>query len=85
MVALPLREEKKEALAANSRLDEDLLLQAIANRVSQQLARALGWFMKGGEPYRMKVNRAASILNRQKMIRDRRGACGDKSNREIRT
>jgi hypothetical protein len=77
VVARPLSEESRQALAASSRRDEDQLLKAIAENpgASQnKLAIALGWLMGTGEPYRMKVSRAAQTLKRQKMISDHRGA-----------
>jgi hypothetical protein len=77
VVALHLSEESRQAMAASSRRDEDLLLKAIAENQSASpniLARLLGWFMKDGAPYRMKVNRAANALKKQKMICHRRDA-----------
>jgi len=77
VIAWPLSEESKQALAASSRRDEDQLLKAIAENpgASQnKLATALGWYMGNKEPYRMKVSRAANNLKKQKMIRDHRGA-----------
>ncbi len=77
VVARPLSEENRLELAATSRRDEDQLLKAIAENpgASQnKLATALDWYMKNGEPYRMKVSRAAGTLKKQKMICDHRDA-----------
>jgi hypothetical protein len=77
VVARPLSEESKEAMAASSRRDEDQLLKAIAENAGaspNKLAAALGWHMRNGEPYRMKVKRSAHNLMNQKMIRNLRDA-----------
>jgi hypothetical protein len=77
VVAQPLSEEGRQAMASSSRRDEDRLLKAIAENPSaspNKLAAALGWSRKNGDPYRMKVKRAAQTLKKQKLICDRRDA-----------
>jgi AAA domain len=62
-------EEREQAQAARS--DEDTLLFALhtnADRSIADLARACGWLLQTGEPYKSKVQKLLDRLSRQKLV-----------------
>jgi hypothetical protein len=71
VIAKPISEADKQQKAATTRRQEDLLLRAIEKHPGaslRDLATALGW----GHP--QKVQRAAEVLEKEKLIRKHRGA-----------
>jgi AAA domain/Primase C terminal 2 (PriCT-2) len=88
VVAAALSEEGLRELSANSRNDEDRALMSIADnpRLTQRdRARELGWLMRNGEPYQMRVKRAERSLEKGKLIaKDRDGwELTDRGKKEI--
>jgi hypothetical protein len=77
VLASPLDEAARQAMAASGRRDEDLVLRAIETNPgasSSKLAEALGWAMRDGKPYAVKVRRACERLAQAGMImKERRG------------
>jgi hypothetical protein len=75
VIAQYLSEEHQQALADVARGNDDRLLAEIGRnpQASQaQLATALGWFMKSGEPYKTMVRRGIASLQRQGLIKPER-------------
>jgi hypothetical protein len=78
VVAFPLSDVGREEKAKVQRYKEDELLVALAdpaNRSASQadLARALGWFMNDGQPYKMQVGRILKVLEKDKLVEKERG------------
>lgn len=76
VMARHLSEGALEAIADAARADENRLLEAIKARPDASLAdlaRALGWTLKGGEPHKMKVTRMRNKLVKEKLLRMERG------------
>jgi hypothetical protein len=75
VVASPLSEIGRQELEAVARSDEDVVLGAIAAspKASQaDLAKNLGWFRPGGEPYKTRVARAITRLRDFKLVNTER-------------
>jgi hypothetical protein len=75
VVAQPLSEEGLRDINASSRADEDLVLISIGDHPSltqRERADRLGWAMRNGEPYQMRVQRAETGLQKAKLIRKSR-------------
>jgi AAA domain len=69
VVSVSEAEAREQAQAMRS--DEDTLLFALhtnADRSIADLARACGWFMEKGEPYKSKAQRLLDKLHRQKLV-----------------
>ena len=65
VIAEPIDEAGRAAVAAAGRRDEDVVLRAIEAQPgasSNELAKAIGWQMRDGRPYGIKVRRAAERL-----------------------
>jgi len=65
VVALPLSDEGLRDMSAVRRADEDRVLLSIYENPrlpSRERARELGWFMRSGDPYHMRVARAEKAL-----------------------
>jgi AAA domain len=77
VIAQYLTEEHQQALASVARSNDDKLLAEIARnpQASQaELATALGWFMKNGDPYKTMVRRGITNLEKHKLVKpDRDG------------
>jgi hypothetical protein len=77
VIAQPLSDEGLKDIKAQTRKDEDQVLLSIEARPrlsSRDRARELGWSMKDGEPYHMRVLRAERALEKAGLIsRDRDG------------
>lgn len=77
VMATPMDEAGREALAATERRDEDQVLRAIDKHPgasSNELARGLDWKMRDGKPYGVRVRRAAEKLAGDGLILKHRGA-----------
>src|SRR6516162_3522801 len=71
VVALSLTDEGLRDMSAGRRADEDRVLLSIDENPrlsSRDRARQLGWFMKSGDPYHMRVVRAEKALERGRLI-----------------
>ena len=70
--AVHISEEEEAARAQTVRADEDRLLLALledADRSWSDLARACGWLLPDGEPYKSKVKRTADRLVTARLIK----------------
>jgi AAA domain len=77
VVAQPLSDEGLKDIKAQTRADEDQLLLSISENPrlsSRDRAQNLGWFMKSGEPYHMRVVRAEKTLQGAGLIAKNRDA-----------
>ena len=77
VVAAPLDEAGRQAMVASGRRDADQVLGAIERQPgasSNDLAKALGWAMRDGRPYGVKVRRAADKLATDGLIHKHRDA-----------
>jgi hypothetical protein len=88
VVAAMLSEEGLRDLAACSRDDEDRVLMSIADnpRLTQRdRARELGWTMRSGDPYQMRVKRAEDSLEKGKYVAQARDGweLTDRGKREV--
>jgi AAA domain len=88
VVAQPLTDEGLKDMTARSRADEDQALLSIDENPalsSRDRAQQIGWFMKSGDPYHMRVVRAEKALERGKLIkRDRdRWEITDRGKKEV--
>ena len=71
VVASHLSEAGQQELANVARANENKLLAELAHngKASQaELAKAVGWFMKNGEPYKVLVRRTMEKLTDHKLI-----------------
>jgi AAA domain len=71
VVAQPLSEEGLRDITARNRDDEDRVLASIGEEPhlpQRDRGRALGWFMRNGDPYQMRVRRAEDSLEKGKLI-----------------
>jgi hypothetical protein len=71
VVAQTLTDEGLRDINARSRSDEDEALASICKNPrlpSRDRAQALGWLMKSGEPYHMRVVRAEKALEKARLI-----------------
>jgi hypothetical protein len=71
VVALALSDEGRRDMSAVKRADEDQVLLSIDENPrlpSRDRAQQLGWFMKSGEPYHMRVVRAERTLEKGRLI-----------------
>jgi hypothetical protein len=65
VMAAPLDDDAKAALVAQGRRDQDMVLRAMYARPvasSNELAKGLGWNMRDGRPYGVRVRRAQEKL-----------------------
>jgi hypothetical protein len=77
VMATPMDEAGREALAATERRDEDQVLRAIDKHPgasSNELAKGLDWKVRDGKPYGVRVRRAAEKLAGDGLILKHRGA-----------
>jgi hypothetical protein len=77
VMATPMDEAGREALAAGERRDQDQVLRAISEHPgasSNDLAKGLKWAMRDGKPYGVRVRRAAERLADDGLILKHRGA-----------
>ncbi len=77
VVATPLDEAGRQAMTAAGRRDEDVVLRAIESQPgasSTELATALGWTMRDGRPYGVKVRRAIDKLATAGLVHKHRDA-----------
>ena len=77
VIAEPIDEAGRAAVAAAGRRDEDVVLRAIEAQPgasSNELAKAIGWQMRDGRPYGIKVRRAAERLAGDGLIQKHRGS-----------
>jgi len=71
VVALALTDEGLRDMSARRHADEDAVLLSIGENPrlpSRERAQQLGWFMKSGDPYHMRVVRAERALEKAKLI-----------------
>ena len=78
VVASPLSERGQEEIADAQRHREDELLAALADPANgsasqADLARACGWFMGDGQPYKVLVGRVCRVLEKEKLVSKERG------------
>jgi hypothetical protein len=77
VLAAPLDEAGREAVTTAGKRDEDVLLRAVEKHPgasSNELAKAVGWSMRDGKPYKVKVQRIAKRLENDGLITKHRGA-----------
>jgi hypothetical protein len=77
VIAAPLDDAGKAAKVAAGRRDEDHVLAAIEKHPGASLialAEALGWAMRDGKPYGVRVRRAAEKLAADGLVHKHRGA-----------
>jgi hypothetical protein len=71
VVALSLSDEGMRDISEHRRADEDQVLLSIDENPalsSRDRAQQMGWFMKSGDPYHMRVVRAEKALEKAKLI-----------------
>jgi hypothetical protein len=71
----PISEEQRQQMKVRSNLDADLVLLSIGENASmsqRERAIKLGWYMKDGQPYQMRVSRAEQSLVQDGAMRRRR-------------
>jgi hypothetical protein len=71
VVALALTDEGLRDMSEVKRADEDQVLLSINDNsrlASRDRAQQLGWFMKSGDPYHMRVVRAEKTLEKSRLI-----------------
>ena len=71
VVALFLSDEGMRDISKHRRADEDQVLLSIGENPalsSRERAQQMGWFMKSGDPYHMRVVRAERALEKAKLI-----------------
>jgi hypothetical protein len=71
VVALFLSDEGMRDISQHRRADEDQVLLSIDENPalsSRERAQQMGWFMKSGDPYHMRVVRAERALEKAKLI-----------------
>jgi hypothetical protein len=76
VIAYPMGDEAREEMAATARLQEDQLLLKLAEKPQASfadLASALGWKLKTGEPHKMMVSRTFDALKKANLVRKERG------------
>jgi hypothetical protein len=77
VVALSLSEEGMRDISDRRRADEDQVLLSIEENPalsSRDRAQQMGWFMKSGDPYHMRVVRAEKALKEAGLIKKNRDA-----------
>ena len=65
VIAAPLDEAGRQAMAAAGRRDEDVVLRAVESHPgvsSNDMAKAIGWTLRDGRPYGVKVRRTLDKL-----------------------
>jgi hypothetical protein len=73
VVAQPVEESAREKMEATSRDKGKEVLLAVYNRPNSNptdLAKALGWNMRNGSPYHVKVSRILTALAKAKLVRE---------------
>jgi hypothetical protein len=88
VVAQTLSEEGLRDITARNRDEEDRVLISIGDSprsTQRDRARNLGWLMKNGDPYQMRVSRAEKALKQGKLIAETRDGweLTDRGNREL--
>ncbi|MDF3811284.1 AAA family ATPase [Rhodopseudomonas sp. BAL398] len=76
VMATPMDDAGKDAMAVAARTDEDMVLRAIDGNPgasSNELAKVLDWKMRDGRPYGMRVRRASEKLAGDGLIGKHRG------------
>jgi len=71
VVALSLSDEGMRDISEHRRADEDQVLLSIEENPalsSRDRAQQMGWFMRSGDPYHMRVVRAEKVLEKAKLI-----------------
>jgi AAA domain/Bifunctional DNA primase/polymerase, N-terminal/Primase C terminal 2 (PriCT-2) len=77
VIATPIDEAAKQVLAASERSDQDRVLRAIYDRAgesSNKIAEHLGWKMRDGKPYGVRVRRACERMAGDGLVLKHRGA-----------
>jgi hypothetical protein len=77
VLATPIDEAAKQVLAASERSDQDRVLRATYDRPgesSNEIAKHLGWKMRDGKPYGVRVRRACERMAGDGLILKHRGA-----------
>ncbi len=77
VIARPLDDAGRQAMATEARRDEDSMLRAIEAQPSaslSDLARVVGWRMRDGKPYAVKAKRAVEKLHKDGLIHRHRDA-----------
>jgi hypothetical protein len=88
VVALALSDEGMRDISEHRRADEDQVLRSINDNPrlpTRDRARQLGWFMKSGDPYHVRVGRAEKALKEAGLIKKNRDAweVTDRGKKEI--
>jgi hypothetical protein len=76
VLATPIDEASKQVMAATERSDQDRVLRAIFERPgesSNEIAKHLGWAMRDGKPYGVRVRRAAERMAGDGLLTKHRG------------
>jgi Bifunctional DNA primase/polymerase, N-terminal/AAA domain/Primase C terminal 2 (PriCT-2) len=76
VLATPIDDASKQVLAATERSDQDRVLRAISERPgesSNEIAKRLGWAMRDGKPYGVRVRRAAERMAGDGLLTKHRG------------
>jgi hypothetical protein len=76
VIARPVDDLSKAQLEGTTRRDEDEVLKAIdraPGSTLSEIARQIGWLLRGGAPHHMKVKRAAVTLQKEKLAEEHRG------------
>jgi hypothetical protein len=76
VLATPIDDAAKQVLAATERSDQDQVLRAIYDAPGASItdiARKLGWTMRDGKPYGVRVRRAAEKLAGDGLLIKHRG------------
>jgi hypothetical protein len=76
VLATPIDDAARQVLAATERSDQDRVLRAISDAPGKSyadIAKQLGWTMSGGQPYAVKVRRAAERLAGDALLIKERG------------
>jgi hypothetical protein len=71
VIALPLSDEGLREINLKNRKDQDDVLLSIGeapNLSTRERAERLGWFMRSGDPYHMRVVRAEKELEKAKLV-----------------
>jgi AAA domain/Bifunctional DNA primase/polymerase, N-terminal/Primase C terminal 2 (PriCT-2) len=76
VLATPIDDASKQVMAATERSDQDCVLRAISDQPgesSNEIAKRLGWAMRDGKPYGVRVRRAAERMAGDGLLMKHRG------------
>jgi hypothetical protein len=76
VLATPIDDASKQVMAATERSDQDRVLRAISDQPgesSNEIAKRLGWAMRDGKPYGVRVRRAAERMAGDGLLVKHRG------------